>query len=373
MPKTISYFEQRDNDNTQLIRKMLSTLPMSCSDFIRNIESMTSTLTRIAYLRDLKLFFEYLTHEVPEFSDKQIAAISDRDLDAITGRQIDLYGDYLTLYYKDDDTILKNGEQGKMRKLSALRSYFQYMFKNHRISSNVATLIDLPKLHEKLILRLDSDEVSQLLNVVETGTSLTKRQQKWHDLTKTRDIAIIKLFLGTGIRVSECVGLDIQDINIANNSFLVRRKGGDQVILYYPDEVAEALIDYLNQREQIEAQPNDENALFLSMQKKRMTVRSMEYLVKKYALIAAPLKTRFSPHKLRSTYGTNLYRATGDIYLVADQLGHSDVNTTRKHYAAMTDDRRRMAAQYVVLDGRKADADQTEDKIQMHDAVSKDD
>ena len=132
MPKTISYFEQRDNDNTQLIRKMLSTLPMSCSDFIRNIESMTSTLTRIAYLRDLKLFFEYLTHEVPEFSDKQIAAISDRDLDAITGRQIDLYGDYLTLYYKDDDTILKNGEQGKMRKLSALRSYFQYMFKSRR-------------------------------------------------------------------------------------------------------------------------------------------------------------------------------------------------------------------------------------------------
>ena len=169
---------------------------------------------------------------------------------------------------------------------------------------------------------------------------------------------MITLFLGTGIRVSECVGLDIQDINLNDNSFLVRRKGGNQVILYYPDEVARVLSDYLEWRSQVEAQPGSENALFLSMQKKRITVRSVEILVKKYAQVAAPLKTHFSPHKLRSTYGTNLYRATGDIYLVADQLGHSDVNTTRKHYAAMSEDRRRYAAKQVVL---RPETSETED------------
>ena len=77
----------------------------------------------------------------------------------------------------------------------------------------------------------------------------------------------------------------------------------------------------------------------------------MQNLVKKYASVAAPLKSRISPHKLRSTYATNLYNETGDIYLVADVLGHSSVDTTRKHYADMTDKRRKMAAEHVHLPG----------------------
>ena len=95
--------------------------------------------------------------------------------------------------------------------------------------------------------------------------------------------------------------------------------------------------------------PGHEEALFLSLQNRRITVRAVEIMVKKYASLAAPLKKKLSPHKLRSTFGTNLYHETGDIYLVADVLGHSDVNTTRRHYAAMSDDRRRMAAQKVRL------------------------
>ena len=87
----------------------------------------------------------------------------------------------------------------------------------------------------------------------------------------------------------------------------------------------------------------------MSLQRKRITQRAVQNLVKKYALIAAPLKKRISPHKLRSTYGTMLYQKTGDIYLVADVLGHSDVNTTRKHYAAIAEDHRRIAAQKTVL------------------------
>ena len=119
-------------------------------------------------------------------------------------------------------------------------------------------------------------------------------------------------------------------------------------VLYFSDEVAEALRPYLEQRAQAIPAAGSEKALFLSLQNKRMSVRSAENMVKKYASIVTPLK-HITPHKLRSTYGTHLYQETGDIYLVADVLGHSDVNTTKKHYAAIDETRRRSARKAVKL------------------------
>ena len=183
---------------------------------------------------------------------------------------------------------------------------------------------------------------------MEQGESLTDRQKAYHDRTKVRDLALLTLLLGTGIRVSECVGLDIHDVDFKNGGIHIHRKGGKEVTVYFGAEVEDALNDYLAERQQIDPEPGSENALFLSMQRKRMNVRSVENLVKKYAKIVTPLK-KITPHKLRSTYGTNLYRETGDIYLVADVLGHSDVNTTKKHYAALEDERRRSARNAVRL------------------------
>ena len=279
----------------------------------------------------------------------RVISLTDEDIGRITGQHVALYAQYLSLYVNDQERELVNHELAKMRKLASLRSYFQFMFKSERIQANVAQLIDLPKIHEKPILRLEIDEVARMLDAAQSGEALSSRQKTWHEHTRTRDLAILTLFLGTGIRVSECVGLNLEDIDFSINSFLVTRKGGAQVILYFSDEVAQALKDYIALRKDMNPLPGHENALFLSMQNKRMGVRSVENMVKKYAQIASPLKKRISPHKLRSTFGTNLYHETGDIYLVADVLGHSDVNTTRKHYAAMSDDRRRMAAQYVKL------------------------
>ncbi len=154
--------------------------------------------------------------------------------------------------------------------------------------------------------------------------------------------------LGTGIRVSECVGLDLTDIDFKNNGIKVHRKGGYESIVYFGEEVEQALCEYLKERKEIIPMEGSANALFLSMQKKRMSVRSVENLVKKYAKLVTSLKN-ITPHKLRSTYGTTLYQESGDIYLVADVLGHKDVNTTRKHYAAQADERRRQAARIVRL------------------------
>lgn len=355
--KRNDYVQQRSRDITQRLRAAQLELPEFCTDFFRAIEPQTSPLTRLAYAYDLKLFFYFLQSEIPEFADLTADTWTCADLERVTTRHFDMYMSFLDLYMKnvqsDGDGVLtlerENTAPGKMRKLATLRSLFRYLFKQERIKANTAELVDMPKLHEKPIIRLEADEMLKLIDTVESGEALSDRQKRFHDITRVRDLAMIMLFLGTGIRVSECVGLDLDDLDFSLNGMLITRKGGNEMVLYFSDEVAQALKDYLSLRSGIEPLPGHEQALFLSLQRRRMSVRAVEQMVKKYARVAVPLKRRISPHKLRSTFGTNLYRETGDIYLVADVLGHSDVNTTRRHYAAQSDDARRAAARRVRL------------------------
>ena len=242
-----------------------------------------------------------------------------------------------------------------MRKLSSLKSFYNYFYRQERLKNNPAALVQLPKLHEKEIIRLEPDEVVRLLDAAEDGERLTDKQRRFHEKTKVRDVALLTLLLGTGIRVSECVGLDLTDVDFENGGIRIHRKGGKEVTVYFGDEVQDALEAYIAERKAMIPESGSENALFLSLQMKRISVRSVENLVKKYARIAAPLK-KITPHKLRSTYGTSLYQETGDIYLVADVLGHSDVNTTKKHYAALEDARRRSARNKVTLRGQGSSA-----------------
>ena len=225
---------------------------------------------------------------------------------------------------------------------------FKYFFNRGLISVNNSAKVSTPKLHEKPIIRLDGDEVFNIIDVAESGDGLSPHQRAFHERDKIRDSAIIILFLGTGIRISELVGLNNEDINFNDNSFIVTRKGGGKSILFFDDDVARAIKRYLDYKEQTDLPAGAKDALFLSSQKRRITVRAVENLVQKYAKIVSPLK-KISPHKLRSTYGTALYRATGDIYVVADVLGHKDVNTTRKHYAAISEDVRRSVVGKVKL------------------------
>ncbi len=358
------YQRHTNEKRMEMIRQVLKELPKACGDFLRAISTTTSTLTRLAYAYDLRIFFTFLITEMPQFGHMDMRRVSDDDIGAITQRDLEQYVEYLTMYYKNMETEneenlisrpIYNHELGIMRKLSTLRSFFEYLFSGSRIASNVTTLVPLPKLHAKPILRLEEKEVEKMLSIVQSGDRLSPRQQKYQALTRLRDYAMLCLFLGTGIRVSECVGINLDDIDFTQNAFLVTRKGGNQVMLYFPQEVADALLSYIEERKLVIPLPGHEEALFLSLQKRRITQRAVQNLVKKYALLAAPLKKRISPHKLRSTFGTNLYHETGDIYLVADVLGHADVNTTRKHYAAMTEMRRREAANYVRLPEKKKD------------------
>ncbi len=257
------------------------------------------------------------------------------------------YLDYMTLYDRDGRVIM-NKERGKARKIASLRSFYNYFFRAEKIEKNPASLIPLPKQHEKEIIRLEPQEVAILLEQVERGEKLTKSQLKYHKINKIRDIAILTLLLGTGIRVSECVGLNINDVDLDNGALVVHRKGGYDATIYFGFEVEAALRDYMDKREDMIPLTGHEDAFFISMQNKRMGVRSVENMVKKYTQNVTTLK-KITPHKLRSTYGTSLYKETGDIYLVASVLGHSDVNTTRKHYAAISDEERMKVTNAVKL------------------------
>lgn len=339
------YYQERNLKNLDKIDQLLEELPSFCEDFLRGIETRTSVLTRLNYVYDLRIFFDFLVHK--KYRGKSVLELTLEDLESVTDTDIEIFLSHLS-NYRFGDKRLSCDERAKARKLSTVRSMFKYFFNKGLIEVNQTAKVATPKLHEKEIIRLESNEVSSLLDTAEYGDGLSPHASGYHDKTKIRDSAILTLFLGTGIRISELVGLNNESIDFSNNSFVVTRKGGNHAILYFSEEVGDALAAYLAQKENDPRIPPEEHALFLSLQYRRISVRAVENLVKKYAKIVSPLK-KITPHKLRSTYGTALYRETGDIYIVADVLGHRDVNTTRKHYAAITEDHRRSVADAVKL------------------------
>lgn len=342
------YFTEREIINIQKLDEILDRLPSFCREYFIGIEQNTSILTRVGYARDFEIFFNFLVTKINIFKGKKIIELNFDDLNNITLTHLEQYMSYLSLYTNLDGKICKNNERAKLRKISSVRSMFKYFYNKEKLHENVASKIIMPKQHEKEIIRLEKNEVNDLINTIDNGIGLTPHEKAYHNATQKRDNAIITLLVGTGIRISECVGLNINDIDFEQNAFKITRKGGNQVILYFNDDVGLALFEYYQERIANEKVSADENAFFLSLQNKRISVRACENLVKKYAKIVTPLK-KISPHKLRSTYGTELYRETHDIYVVAEVLGHSDVNTTKKHYAAISEDIRKEASKMVIF------------------------
>ena len=346
MEKKKNYHEQQKIDDTLHLRELLKSLPPFTEEYFRGARRLSSTKSKLAYAYDLRIFFNYLCQSHDCFLNKSNREIALRDMEEITPLDIDLFIDYVSFY---ENPEVKRGylneDRAKSRKLSAIRSFYEFFCKKEKLTNNPAKLVETPKIHDKNIVKLETDEASRLLDEVESGNKLTKRQKKYHERSKARDLAIMSLMLGTGIRVSECVGINIDDVDFSLGGVKIIRKGGNESIVYFNDEVANVLLDYLELRKQ---QPSGDGALFLSLQKKRINVRSVQKLVKKYAALVTTVKN-ITPHKLRSTYATNLYSKSQDIYLVADALGHRNVNTTTRHYARMDDERRRQASAYIKL------------------------
>ena len=311
--------------------ELLHDMPDYVKTYIRAIHNRTSPRTRYEYLKDIQCFMDYAKDEFDTNS------VELADLKKFKKVNFEEYFEYLEHYERNGQERINNRCSIK-RKLSSLRKFIAYLFENEMIPSDEIRKVEMPKLHKKEIIRLDRDEAADFLNAVENGGVLTKKEKAYHDIQSVRDSAIVYLMLSSGIRVSECSELDVTDIDTDRCCVHIVRKGGDEATVYFSDEAANYIKDYLIWRDNI-LQGRDEKALFISSRKKRLSVRSIEVLIKKYAARSVPLK-HITPHKLRSTFATNLYNETGDIYLVAETLGHKDVTTTKEHYANLSDKRK---------------------------------
>ena len=223
MDNKITYHEQNDIDNTLKLREVLKTLPPFCRDYFRAIDATTTTRTRISYAYDIRIFFQFLLEQNPMFKDKTMSDFTVDVLDQVKAVDLEEYEEFLKVYKSADSSKTEtNGERGVKRKISALRSFYAYYYKHEMITTNPS------------IIRLDTDEVAMLLDYIEhCGDTLTGQKRMYHEKTKDRDLAIVTLLLGTGIRVSECVGLDVEDVDFKNNGIKVTRKGGNEMVVYF--------------------------------------------------------------------------------------------------------------------------------------------
>lgn len=345
MGKDSAFYKDKKKGQTMRLRENLKKLPGFAVDYIYSKELSSQVSTLISYSYDLLTFFTFLIERNPLFKHKSTKDFVLEDLKDITSQDIMEYQRYLSLS-DDDETPHENGVKAIARKLSPLRGLYSYHMKQKNIKENPMELVDLPKLKkDKNIVRMNNYEVMAILEAIEHGNEqMSKSQIAACNKTKKRDLAILTLMLNTGIRVSECNGLDITDVDLKVNSLTIVRKGGGQDVLYFGDEIHDVLTDYIEtERAQAKPKEGQEKALFYSRIGNRISVDAIEKLVKKYAKMVVPGK-KITPHKLRSTYGTALYRETGDIRLVADVLGHENINTTIDYYAAIEDEHKRMAA-----------------------------
>ena len=253
-----TYHDQKDIQNILQLREVLKTMPRFAKSYFRAIEPTTSTRTRLSYAYDVRTFFRFLLEENPVFAKSDVTEWTVDMLDQLEAADIEEYQEFLKVYDIDkkmtgvtkEVSQVTNGEKGLKRKMSALRSFYAYYYKRQMIHTNPTVLVDMPKLHEKAIVRLDDDETAALLDYIEHGgDKLTGQKKLYYEKTRVRDLAIVTLLLGTGIRVSECVGLDVQDVDFRNGGIKVTRKGGSEMIVYFGQEVEKALLGRTGRRE----------------------------------------------------------------------------------------------------------------------------
>ena len=344
MGKNSEYYKEKSYLQKEKLQELLIELPDFARKFINDKRLRTQTSTLIAYCYDILTFYRYLISSNPLFKNYSTKDFTYNDMKRLGADDVVEYQMYLE--FNSIGEKHENDKKSIARKMSPLRGMFQYHYEHGNIDANPMTLVKLPHIKkDKNIIRLNSEEIKDILNCVEfVGGTTSEHMSAYRKKTLNRDLAIMTLLLGTGMRVSECAGLDVEDVNFTENSLVIVRKGGGQDVIYFGDEVSEALENYIDtERAAIIPKEGHEHALFYSMQSKRMSVDAIENLVKKFGKIAVPDK-KITTHKLRSTYGTALYRETGDIRLVADVLGHENVNTTVTYYAAIEDEHKRTAA-----------------------------
>lgn len=318
-------------------------LPGCFKGFFRYLKGNVLSKTRVAYLGDILHFCQYLIEETDLTEAEKSADIKKEDFNKIKAADVNEFLDHCRKYkvmQNGQEVLFQNGNRTLARKKSSLSVLFKELYREGRMKENITEGFDpirVPKASEREIKALQDDEVMIMLDAVESGDHLTPKERQYWNKTKKRDKAILLLFLTYGLRLFELQQLNVTSFNFSRGEFKIYRKRDKETIMPLNRSVTETLTDYIEN----ERRPDEEldelhkDALFLSLQGKRMTERQIRELVKKYTSIglSTSRKAGYSPHKLRATAATSLIGRGNSIYDVQALMDHEQVTTTQLYAA----------------------------------------
>ncbi|MGI6256994.1 MAG: tyrosine-type recombinase/integrase [Anaerovoracaceae bacterium] len=311
-------------------------LPPFMGGFFAYLKGNVLPMTRLAYLQDITFFCKYLVEETPLTGGSEPRKITAKEFDAIKGVDVNIFLDYCRQYEKETENaiyVYENNNKTLARKKSSISVLFKQLYRDEILSKNITDSFDpirVPKAEEREIKALQDDEVMVMLDAVSTGAGLTKKEHQFWEKTKLRDKAILILFLTYGLRLSELQQLNVSSFNFSRGEYTIYRKRGKESTMPLNQSVTQVVMEYIDLERSIIA-TEEEDALFLSLQGRRITERQIRELVKKYTAIG--MKTSrsagYSPHKLRATTATSLIQRGNSIFDVQALLDHEQVTTTQ--------------------------------------------
>ncbi len=349
------YKKQKNASANKKVQELLEALPDYCQTFIVGREGKMSPLTRLTYVYRIHKFYEYLHTHNAALKQKPMKEISLSDLEHLTTEDLEQFASWVRHGGASDG--FDNHESSVNNYLSALNMFWRYFVTHGRLPSNPVSNVERAPKGSHTIIRLNDTQEDEFMDSVSGGLGLTKHQSAYHDKTAVRDTAICLTMMRTGLRVSELVGLNLKDVNLDEACLHIIRKRNKEDLIFFDDEVREVLREWLEVRKLYLENPG-EQALFLvtigKYKGKRISVRSVQLLVKKYAMAGSPsVGHTITPHKLRATYATDMLKATGNVALVQAALNHESPTTTMMYADKRTMDLKR--ARNILSDQKAAE------------------
>ncbi len=339
-----------------------SELPQFLYDYFIYLKNAVEVTTRLAYLQDIQFFCKYLCTETHLTASEVPRHIKLEEFTALQARDINRFiGEYCTRYILETENasyIMENHNRSLARKRSSLSILFKFLYREELMEKNISegfNPIRLPKPQPDAIKKLEIEEVTRLLHIVDTGEGLTKKARAYWQKTKYRDKAILVLFITYGLRISELQQLNLSSINEMRQSFKIYRKRGKEVDMPLNHSAAKVIREYVTlERPSTDL---DDSPLFLSLQGKRLTERAIRDLVKKYTALAmnTSIQKGYSPHKLRATAASSLIEYGFSIYDVQNLLDHDNVTTTQLYAAHRKHVKRDVVSNYELIDEEPQD------------------
>lgn len=334
--------DKTQDDYARRLENVMRELPVFCKTFFSGKRALSKT-TEALYAYDLRTFFLYLAENNSYFKEKIKLSYEDGEVRILENNLLlddlkVLSSDDIDEFAHDLEKIKKNSKYTIEHYLSSISSLYKFFVKRRQLDANPVDYVEREKVVQKEVVRLSLDDKNDFLSAIESGEGLTKKQLQFHKRNKERDYCIYKMFLSTGMRVSELAGIDLDDIDLNKKSIKIIRKGGKTQRIFFSNSCYDALVEYLNVRNSVFKPLDSERALFVGPSGARLSVRAIQNLTRKYVETALPGKNEnITTHKLRSTYASEVLQKTHDIKRVSKALGHANVTTTER-YADYLDD-----------------------------------